>query len=284
MTYALLILTASLSVSTADLTLHDAARNRDIPVKIYYSSSTQPAPLIVFSHGYGGNMDGYSYLGEAWATAGFIVICPTHKGSDRDAILHSGSEPLRDPAESFALQADRTSDVKFILSSLGTVESSIPELRGKIDKGRIGVGGHSMGAGTAMLLAGATAMSPEGRRTSFRDSRVKAIVAMSPQGSSEEGFDQHSWDDIHIPVMVMSGTRDRGVGGQSPEWRQEAYNRMPPGEKYEVIVDGAGHLAFAIGKRFHDCIAAESTAFWKKELLGSAAAIQSTRQCQVNSK
>ena len=84
--------------------------------------------------------------------------------------------------------------------------------------------------------------------------------------------------------MTMSGTRDRGIGGEPPEWRTQPYKHMPPGDKYQVTVNGANHLAFAMGRRFHDCIMKESTAFWQKYLKGQPESIRSSGACEVTSK
>ncbi len=48
-----------------DLTVHDAARNRDIPLRVYLPASTAPAPVVLFSHGLGGSRAGSSFLGDA---------------------------------------------------------------------------------------------------------------------------------------------------------------------------------------------------------------------------
>src|ERR1044071_3671029 len=69
-----------------NLVLRDASRNRDVPVKIYYPRSKDPQekfPVIVFSHGAGGSKDGYAYLGETWAQAGYVCVHPEHFGSDK---------------------------------------------------------------------------------------------------------------------------------------------------------------------------------------------------------
>src|SRR6266487_2307473 len=42
---------------------HDAARNRDVPAKIYFpAASAGPFAVIIFSHGLGGTREGYEYL------------------------------------------------------------------------------------------------------------------------------------------------------------------------------------------------------------------------------
>ena len=84
--------------------------------------------------------------------------------------------------------------------------------------------------------------------------------------------------------MTLSGTRDRGIGGQSAQWRTQAYQHMPAGDKYQVIVNGADHLAFAMGQRFHGCIVQETTAFWDAYLKGKSKSIKGSGACDVTSK
>jgi hypothetical protein len=88
--------------------------------------------------------------------------------------------------------------------------------------------------GTALLVARATAAPPNGTMQSFRNERVKAVVAMSPQGVSEENFQNPSWDHIVIPVLTMSGTHDSGVNVEPPSWRLQPYEHMHPGDKYQL--------------------------------------------------
>jgi predicted dienelactone hydrolase len=270
---------------TAELTLHDSDRNREIPLKIYYPGHISSSlPLIIFSHGYGGSREGYEYLGRGWADAGYIVIFPTHIGSDSDAFAQSGLRPAGDPAASFEMQRQRTADVRFILNSLKLIDRQVRDIHGKINGKQIGVGGHSMGAGTALLIGGATAAAPNGVPQSLRDKHVRAAMAMSPQGPGEEGFSDHSWDKMAVPALMMSGTRDRGIGGQSAEWLMQPFQHMPAGNKYQVIVNGAEHLTFAVGGRFRACILQETTAFWNTYLKGQQTSIQTSGACEVTAK
>ncbi len=273
------------SSRSATLTLHDSDRNREIPLKVYYPDHISGSlPLIVFSHGYGGSREGYEYLGRGWADAGYIVILPTHIGSDIDALTQLGLRGAGDPATAFEMQRQRASDVRFILSSLKLIDHQVREIHGKINNKQIGVGGHSMGAGTALLVGGATAAAPGGQPLSLRDKHVRAVIAMSPQGPGEEGFSEHSWDHVGVPTMTMSGTKDRGIGGQPAEWRTQAFQHMPEGNKYQVIVNGAEHLTFAVGGRFRACILQETTAFWDTYLKGLAKAVQASGACEVSTK
>jgi predicted dienelactone hydrolase len=270
---------------TAELTLHDGRRNRDVPIKVYYPEHlSRSVPLILFSPGYGGNREGYSYLGTGWAAAGYIVVIPTHDGSDNVALRKNALREVEDASQAFENQSQRTGDIRFLISSIKEIEKKISPIKGKVDRKQIGVSGHSMGGGTALLIAGATATSANSQPKGFRDDHVRAAIAMSPPGPGRAAFNDHSWDQIGIPVMTMSGTRDRGVGGEPPEWRTQPYKHMPAGNKFQVIVNGANHLAFAMGKRFHQCILNESTAFWDQYLKGQSKGIVSQAPCEITSK
>ncbi|MCX6895312.1 MAG: dienelactone hydrolase, partial [Verrucomicrobia bacterium] len=57
-----------------DLVIHDAQRDRDIPVLVYLPAATAPAPVVLFSHGLGGTRTGSKFLGEHWAARGYVAV------------------------------------------------------------------------------------------------------------------------------------------------------------------------------------------------------------------
>src|SRR5579864_3734392 len=65
-----------------DVTFHDAARNRDLPLRIYLPTNTAPEPVVLFSHGLGGTRAGSIFLGEHWAARGYVAVFLQHPGSD----------------------------------------------------------------------------------------------------------------------------------------------------------------------------------------------------------
>jgi predicted dienelactone hydrolase len=225
------------------ITLHDSARQRDIPLKIYYPAGAHAAPLVLFSHGYGSDRDGYAYLAAGWASAGYVVILPTHEGGDRQAALAGGfGEILRGETVVTASQLEANArDLSLIISSLPEIVRQAPQLRGAIDSTRIGVAGHSMGAGTALVVAGATL---PGSSEMVADPRPLAFIAISPQGMYSSA-DAHRWDAIARPTMTMYGSADSGEQHQPPSWRGDPFAHMPPPSKYNVVVDGANHFSFA---------------------------------------
>jgi predicted dienelactone hydrolase len=278
-----------LAVGVADgLTLHDDARRKDLPYKVHFPTADGRYPLIVFSHGFGGSKDAFSTVGQHWASHGYVVIHPSHadgpgrRDGDRDA---GGATPARlrtgwlvgqlnDPDRI----ADRVADIALVLDSLPEIAEATPALVGRIDAERIGVGGHSFGAYTAMLIGGVTVDLGGERERSFRDERVRCILPISAQGTGQQGLTDRSWAGLRIPMMTITGTRDRGVGGQSVDWRKEPYVFSPAGDKYLIVIEGASHLSFGggLGPRSSgvtDVVKLGSTLFWDAYLKESETAL-----------
>jgi dienelactone hydrolase len=282
-----------LGVEVADgLALRDAARGKDLAYKVSYPEGDGPYPLILFSHGFGGSKDAFSTIARHWAGHGYVVIQPTHadglgrRDGDRTA---AGGRPgrlgaggllagLSDPDRI----ADRVADLVLILDSLTEIAKTTPALEGRIDAKRIGVGGHSFGAYTAMLIGGVTVDLGGEQGRSFRDRRVTCILPVSAQGTGQQGLTERSWAGLTIPMMTITGTRDRGVGGQGVDWKKEPYAFSPPGSKYLVVIDGANHLSFGgglggRGSEITDVVKLTSTLFWDAFLKDSDPARASLR-------
>ena len=255
-------------VLTVDrVVLHDSARNKDVLVKIYHPNSPGPSPVIIFSHGAFGSRETYWALGEYWASYGYVSIHPSHDDSRLDSGYRGGlMQVLRDSK----LWESRPRDISFVIDSLGQIEKLAPELRGKLDHSRIGVGGHSYGAYTAEAIGGATVTLPgESAPRSFADKRVKAVVIMSPQGEGEMGLTAHSWDNMRLPTLLMYGSLDFGTQRRTPTWRSQPFYKSPAGDKYDVELEGATHMTFVGPFRepghqsmLFKCAKLETVAFW----------------------
>lgn len=233
-----------------DVTMHDAQRNKDYQISIEYPTRAVNAPLIIFSPGFGGTNDSYVGLSSAWTSNGYVVIRTSHADSNRVPQAASAADvwSSQTPNE----WRNRVRDVTFIIDSLNDLEQRFPELQGKIDHAKIGVGGHSYGAFTAMLLGGVKTFPGA---ASYADARVKAIIAMSPQGPGDvRGLTNESFASLNIPALFITGTRDKGVtDAETPEWRREAYTLSPQGDKWLIVLEGARHASFT--GRMEDLIA-----------------------------
>ena len=135
----------------------DAARDREVPVKIYYpAEGAGPLPVIIFSHGLGGNRDGYEYLGRHWAGCGYVSVHLQHLGSD-DAVWRGadGMAGLRKSVADPLNAINRVSDVRFGIDQvLALNDNPASPLHGRVDPARIGMSGHSFGAWTTLAVTG----------------------------------------------------------------------------------------------------------------------------------
>jgi predicted dienelactone hydrolase len=222
-----------------DAVLHDAQRNRDVTTTIEYPTRNAGNPLIVFSPGFGGSNDAYEGLSSYWASQGFVVIRVSPADAGRKLAENQDFWDTQTESD----RRNRVRDLTFVLDSLDQIEKNYPELQGKIDRTKIAFAGHSYGAYTA-LLAGGMKTFPGG--TSSADPRVKAIVAMSPQGPNEaRGLTRESFAGINVPTLFMTGSRDMGpVESETPEWRSQAFELAAPGDKWLIVVEGARHATF----------------------------------------
>jgi predicted dienelactone hydrolase len=253
-------------------TLRDAQRNKELEVSIEYPTRGGPFPIIVFSHGYGSSDHGYEPLVSYWTSNGYVCIRPSHadagaipttpppappvanqnrRGSAPQATiipLQPQSNRMEDiwDREREPQWRNRVLDIKLVLDSLDGIERQFPELQGKMDHARIGVGGHSYGAFTALLVAGLNG--------TYADPRVKAVLAMSPPGPSESrGITAQSFATVKVPVMFMTGTNDRGANpSEDANWRKQAFENSPAGDKYFVLIDSARHSSFTGQVSFYD--------------------------------
>lgn len=272
------------AVRTLDLTVPDPARQRDLPVLVYLPPvAAGPAPVILFSHGLGGSRTGSAYLGRHWAARGYVAVFLQHPGSDVAVWQGKGRaeavRALRQAAdlENFRL---RTGDVSVVLDQLGVWNGTAGHaLRGRLDLDRVGMSGHSFGAITTQAVSGER-FARSGDR--FTDRRIRAALALSPS-SPRHGSAASAFAQVAIPWLLMTGTEDRSpIGDIGVEDRLAVYPALPPGGKYELVLDGAAHSAFGDrplpGDRaprnpnHHRAILAISTAFWDAMLRGHAAA------------
>ncbi len=213
------------------LVLVDTRRGKALDLRITYPETGGPYPVIVFSHGAWGSKDDYQLLVQHWSRAGYVCIQLNH--SDAGSL---GGEP---GPGAFRDWANRPRDISRVLDTLDDLEHELPALRGKLDHAHVGIGGHSFGAGTAQLLGGVTVKRRTGAM-SFRDPRVLAILLLSPPGRNKL-HERESWSQFALPMMTITGTRDRGRSGEDYRWRLEPFEFSPPGDKYLVVIKGADH-------------------------------------------
>jgi predicted dienelactone hydrolase len=210
-------------------------------------------PLVMLSHGSGGDASNLAWVAETLATQGYIVAAVDHPG-DRfgDVSIDGRYAAWRRPR-----------DVSLVLTRL----LADPTFGRRIDARRIGAVGHSAGGLTVLMLAGAR-IRPEDflaycngprptpdcdfirgvqpgklpdlgeREESYRDRRIRAVVAMDPVfGPAAIASSLRS---VTIPVEIIATTTDEIV---PLAYNGEHYADIIPRARLTTYPQG-GHFAF----------------------------------------
>ena len=256
-----IILLRGLARVSAGSAVHVTVAGRDVALwKPAGLPGAEGYPVILFSHGFTGCNTQSVFLMQALARAGYLVVAPNHKDAACGTAWRPGKllserpqEPFVDASQwSDATYKDREADIESVLDAV-LHEPSFQGVR--IDPKRVGIAGHSLGGYTAIGVAGGW--------PSWKDSRIKAVLAFSPHCSPFllKGDLAH----LNLPVMYQGGTVDLG---ETPVVNRAGgvYDRSSA-PKYFVEFEGAGHLAWTdLNKRYQDVIDAYSVAFFDQYL------------------
>jgi predicted dienelactone hydrolase len=167
-----------------------------------------------------------------------------HVGSDRS--LWAGNPVslvlrLQDAAqEREALE--RVKDLRFALDRLLADEN----FGKRVDRRRIAAAGHSYGANTVMLAAGAT-VQRDGRALELRDPRVRAAVLLSAPPFYGEADPKAVLKSITLPTLHVTATEDviRIPGYYSPvSDRVAIFDAVGSPVKALAVFEGGSHSIF----------------------------------------
>ncbi|MDB6057800.1 MAG: hypothetical protein JWO95_1644 [Verrucomicrobiales bacterium] len=273
-------------VATLRMVWHDKTRDRDVPVKIYYpKDATGPVPLIIFSHGLGGSRDGYSYLGNEWASHGYVSAHIQHLGSDTAALKNMMNGGLQEAMKPYAA-SNGIVDVYYGFAALDHMNSEPGPLHDKIDTNRIGVAGHSYGAWTTLVVGGEVIIK-DGVRVNVQhhEPRIKALIPMSAPVPEKVSLDE-VFSKITLPCFHMTGTLDDSpIADTKAADRRLPYDHMTAkvADEYLLTFKGGDHMVFSgrfsqtSSRTAHDAIFQKyimqgSTAFWDAYLKGDQSA------------
>ncbi|MFF4596432.1 alpha/beta hydrolase family protein [Amycolatopsis sp. NPDC001319] len=231
-------------VVTSEVDEWATADGQRVAVFAQEPDSAGEKPVVVLCHGLGGSHRGYAGLGHHLASHGYAVLHPQF----RDAFDLAGPELGLSGVDERTWAADPVArqrmhallfDPEHWLSRVDRVHAVLDALAARPNLNPDGVllAGHSFGAYTAQLLLG-TRLTGYG---TFAHPAVAGGILLSPQGSGDRGLTPSSWQDVELPLLVVTGTRDFGARGEGVEWRREPYDRARSRVKHLAVVHDGDH-------------------------------------------
>ncbi|RYZ36931.1 MAG: alpha/beta fold hydrolase [Myxococcaceae bacterium] len=223
---------------------------KDVPV----SDAKARWPVVLLSHGNGGEAINMAWFGAHLAAHGFIVVSVNHPGNS-----YGDTSP-----EGYVRGWERPKDFTSILDHL----LKDPTWGPRMDTERIGASGHSMGGYTALALVGArlnlafianVCTAPETRmhpgceglrdvdyrridldvaRASYQDPRVHAAFAMAPGMAGT--YEPRDLTEVQSPVELVLAKGDELMSHEDNG--MQLAGRLPKART--VVLDDAGHFSF----------------------------------------
>ena len=238
--YILLILLVNSCTAPVDNIgiIEDSSRDRSIPYQIWLPKAEADVvkfPLVILSHGSGGEYSNHTWLIDSLVENGFIV-----------AALNHPLNTTRDNTDEGVISVwHRPRDITLLLDYL-LKDSKWVDV---IDENRIGAAGFSSGGYTVLALAGAIydpelmssyctsqerskdcELATDSSNVDFRDSsasykdeRIKSVFSMAPAVGS--AIRKESLTEIELPVFIIASKDDELV---SPKYGATRYAENIP--------------------------------------------------------
>jgi predicted dienelactone hydrolase len=227
----------------------DAASGEPMEIGIWSPAEDgMPLPLVVISHGTGGDFRSHIDTAEALARAGFVAAAVTHPGDN-----------WRDNSQAFAVW-QRPHHLSLAIDHLLEQWSG----RRRVDPKRIGAFGFSAGGFTVLVAAGgepdlsrlaghcranprffdcgiaANAPFQLARFISWsRDARLRAIAVAAPALGFT--FDPQGLRRVTLPVQLWRAEQDQVL--PHPFYAEPVRRSLPAAPEYRVVPQ-AGHFDF----------------------------------------
>ena len=217
-------------------------------------------PLIILSHGSGGNAAGLGWISERLAAEGYVVIAANHQGATSGDSTPETNVKIWEPPQD--------------MSSMLDAISASPALQRIVDFNNITAIGFSMGGHTALALAGVKArvaafaqfcddhkdspnciwfdrgnelikghvdlhrLDPTQFEKNLSDKRVGRVIAIDP--GVAQALDSSSLGAVTVPTLLINLGQSEAI---PLGVRAEQIAKAIPHARYETVA-GANHFSF----------------------------------------
>lgn len=185
-------------------------------------------PVVIISHGSGGNRLGYLTLAQALAEAGYVVLMPEHFGNNTDDNFLEGK------TRNLEL---RPRHISLCIDDIAGNEI----LAGAVLVDQVAVIGHSMGGYTALAVAGGQVWNVAKHKVAVvRDDRVRGLVLMAP--ATAWFTPDASLANVTVPMLIYQAEHDAFT---PPEHVARVLDQVPDRSKItHHRIENAGHFSF----------------------------------------
>ena len=184
---------------------------------------------------------GFAYLAQALAEAGYLAVAPNLNAAYANAY---GANPgnRSDLTDARVLQIIAAHWQSLVAAQTEESASFPVSLQGKIDLGQVALLGHSLGGGAAVL-------SLQEQSSPFRNPEfgpVRALVLVSPTPSRAIESHPAAYQLPDIPTSIVVGGCDRDIYDFSSLYYFETANRDPTRQTpvMALLLAGANHNFF----------------------------------------
>ena len=209
----------SFPIGNRSITFNDPARNRSIPVDIYYPGSASGAnapsadgafPVLVMGHGFVMTVDAYMNLRDHFVPRGYILVLPTTEGGFSPSHAEFGLDLA------FLAQAMQAENSNASSPFFGHVAPATALM------------GHSMGGGASFLGAA-------------NNSSIQTLVNFAAAETNPSAIAAAA--SVTVPTLVFAGSVDCIT--PIPQHQAPMYAATAAPCKAFVNIQGGGHCHFA---------------------------------------
>ena len=217
-----------------------------MPVKVYVPQWTGPFPVVVLSHGAGGNWDANFAQARHLASHGYVVLAVEHMASNSERLRQGMrfAANLKGMTRDASEVLGRPRDVAFALDQAQKWNQSHAELKGVFDMTRVAAVGtvrclHRAGGLWCRPRSTGSSRVEPGKGLGRSDDPCVSTAALSPWARASLFF---LYGHHQPPVLGISGSRDEQQATLADRRR---FFELGRGEPCVRVADAADHQAFS---------------------------------------